>query len=658
VASSSEHRLELTAIDNATRVLQGVGKAAADLGKTYDDLADKMRALGGVLGIGAFAAMIKGSIDAADHLNDLHKSTGVMVEDLAGLRLLAKQSGTDLDALAKGINRMSVEMGKSPEKFAALGVTAKDNLKAFQQLADIFNLLPDIQQRNALAQSIFQKSWAEMAPALSEGGQKIGEVVERGAKLAGVTKEIAEQADALNDKWVELVGTGGAMMRLVGPMLPLLNEIADAMLKMQERSSSLGASFSPLAEILKTLVVLAANVGFVFDTMGRDIARAIENVKLIASGDFAGSRALGEQFSAAAAGRRAELDSFSARIMNLGLTGKPAASGPGADPAAQAAASAAAAGFLGNGKAGGGDPAEAERIRQLLAVYELMKEAWKEGEAIRTAEAKAAEAQRLADEKLRQQYENEAEALRKLIDPTRQYVQAIAEAQVLMERGVITQDELTAATLKYQEAINRVLDKDLPKSVDKTNDLVKDMGITFTSAFEKAVVGGQKLSTVLKSLAQDILAIMLRQAITIPMGNALGGLLGGGGGLGGLAGMFNIGGMFGPALGGGGGATAGLAMPFMPMGFASGGDFSGGQPMMVGEQGPELMVPRGSGTVIPNHALGGGSLTVNIDATGADAAGLRRVESAVMALHNSFDGRAVGAIQKAYNRRGFSTPLG
>jgi lambda family phage tail tape measure protein len=38
---------------------------------------------------------------------------------------------------------------------------------------------------------------------------------------------------------------------------------------------------------------------------------------------------------------------------------------------------------------------------------------------------------------------------------------------------------------------------------------------------------------------------------------------------------------------------------------ANGGDISSGQPYLVGERGPELVVPRNSGTVIPNHALAG-----------------------------------------------------
>ena len=58
-------------------------------------------------------------------------------------------------------------------------------------------------------------------------------------------------------------------------------------------------------------------------------------------------------------------------------------------------------------------------------------------------------------------------------------------------------------------------------------------------------------------------------------------------------------------------------------GMANGGPVSGGTPYMVGERGPELFVPRSSGTIVPNNALGGGSsnVVVNVDATGSKVSG-------------------------------------
>ena len=44
---------------------------------------------------------------------------------------------------------------------------------------------------------------------------------------------------------------------------------------------------------------------------------------------------------------------------------------------------------------------------------------------------------------------------------------------------------------------------------------------------------------------------------------------------------------------------------------AMGGHVSSNRPYMVGERGPELMIPGASGTIIPNNKLGGGGVTVN-----------------------------------------------
>jgi len=72
---------------------------------------------------------------------------------------------------------------------------------------------------------------------------------------------------------------------------------------------------------------------------------------------------------------------------------------------------------------------------------------------------------------------------------------------------------------------------------------------------------------------------------------------------------------------GGGSVTGGL---FKFLGFANGGRPPVGKPSIVGEKGPELFVPRSSGTIVPNNKLGGGgstSVVVNVDASGSDVQG-------------------------------------
>jgi len=96
-----------------------------------------------------------------------------------------------------------------------------------------------------------------------------------------------------------------------------------------------------------------------------------------------------------------------------------------------------------------------------------------------------------------------------------------------------------------------------------------------------------------KSMAQSIISDLMRMAIQQQITGRIAGFLGG--------------------LGGGGGySTVGAgANTYISAGLASGGPAMRNTPYIVGEKGPELFVPRGSGTVVPNDKLGGGGVVVN-----------------------------------------------
>jgi phage-related minor tail protein len=66
----------------------------------------------------------------------------------------------------------------------------------------------------------------------------------------------------------------------------------------------------------------------------------------------------------------------------------------------------------------------------------------------------------------------------------------------------------------------------------------------------------------------------------------------------------------GPLVGFSGGIGDGRPAPDIPK-RARGGPVSAGSPYLVGERGPELMIPNRSGTIIPNDKLGGGTVVVN-----------------------------------------------
>ena len=62
--------------------------------------------------------------------------------------------------------------------------------------------------------------------------------------------------------------------------------------------------------------------------------------------------------------------------------------------------------------------------------------------------------------------------------------------------------------------------------------------------------------------------------------------------------------------------------PEFGMPLADGGIAKAGRTHLVGERGPELFTPGVTGTVIPNHALGGSTtVVVNVDASGSTVEG-------------------------------------
>ena len=148
--------LEIQLAADVARLRADMGNALGIVQRTakgFDNAAAQMRdALGGIgggLSAAAFGTWIKSAIDFQDQLNDLNKTTDIAVSKLAGISLMSKQTGSDLTGMAQAMNKLTLEMGKAPEKFAKIGITAKSPLEAFGQLSDIFKSIEDPQLRAA-----------------------------------------------------------------------------------------------------------------------------------------------------------------------------------------------------------------------------------------------------------------------------------------------------------------------------------------------------------------------------------------------------------------------------------------------------------------------------------------------------------------------------
>lgn len=130
-----------------------------------------------------------------------------------------------------------------------------------------------------------------------------------------------------------------------------------------------------------------------------------------------------------------------------------------------------------------------------------------------------------------------------------------------------TQDKIVEK-IKEQTVVSAQLNKLL----EEQSKVAREAGQITAGAFENAILSGEKLRDTLRALAQDLLRLLFRRQITEPMAKGIGGF---------IDAMFR----------------------------AEGGPVSSGMPYIVGEKGPELFVPSGSGKIISNSAMrsGGGS---------------------------------------------------
>lgn len=557
---------------NLARFSSGVDKAINDLNK-FESQGKRVSAainsafatLGVGLSIAGFTAMIKGSIDAQDRLNDLRLTTNLTIETLSGLDFAAAVSGSDLEATAASINKLAVNMGKNAEKFKALGITAKDPLEAFKQLAEIFVTVQDPQLRAALGAEALGKTWQGAAPLLMEGSKGIAALVEKGARLAGMTTESTKAADEFNDKWRELFGTGRLLNTMVGDALPLLNALADDMIKARDKSGDLNDEFKPLLETGKAVTILFGNVAFVMKAVGTEIGGIAAQFAALGKGEFAKAWAIGDIMKADAEAARKAFDEWETKI--LGLGGRAAAAGAEAVKKRDAALESRVSKFV--------DPGKTAKLVGSVEDYALRIQQAVAGAVHNSAIVKARE---LADqiefldslffdsgldadiytsalEKLTGMTDNAAKAAERLahmIDatPSAQLEEARKDMQLLaeaFERGRISEEQFNEAVQTRLGQTGKALDE----MTEFAREAARNMQDAMADGFFDLMQGkfdrlGSNFKTMIDRMVANAVAADLAKRLfgdfgkTGEMGGWIGGLLkglGGGGGYGDAAGV-------------------------------------------------------------------------------------------------------------------------
>lgn len=216
-----------------------------------------LQSLGVAVSIGVVLDQVKskieGAIRMAAEMDDLAEKTGSTVEILSGLGSVAKLSGTDIDSLATGLQRLSRSVvdaqngGKQTSAaFRALGISI-ESLKGlgpdevFLRMAEQMNKYRDGVEKTTLAQVLMGRSGANLLSVVKD-------LAVAGDYQVRITTEQAAAADELQKNLVRLELVNNAIFKSVAmELVPVFNDLLTTLLKLQNAPGGVRQSMQALA---------------------------------------------------------------------------------------------------------------------------------------------------------------------------------------------------------------------------------------------------------------------------------------------------------------------------------------------------------------------------------------------------------------------------
>ena len=540
-----------------------MGKAARASQKTADQISSAFSVIKGAAGglagafsIGALVTFTKATIDSIDALNDIADATGSSIENISALEDIAARTGTTMDTVSGALVKFNgvlkdAKPGSDAERsLTALGLSFKelqtlDPAEALRRTAVALSGFADDGNKARLVQDLFGKSVKESAPFLKD-------LAEQSKLVATVTKEQAAEAEKFNKELFAMQKTIQDVSRaLVGPLVSAINETIE---KFREGAKEGRGYYAVIRD--EQLRLLGLNDG------QAEYAARIQEIgeKLKGSNLHESQRnsLMRERIALQAKVKTApdfSPDNQSA-AENARLNRKPSV---GVVPDKQNKPP-------GGGGAGAARQSEAERYleslqKQLERTQELsaveqvlldiskgrlgrvsagkqtaLLDIAKQIDAVKSQE----EAEKLLAKAIKETSEAQEDffdAVMKADDAKQKQIASLlgatqsAEIERQREDMRLLTNELEEGRISeelYLEAVSQRLGLTADK-LGKTKTLADDLNLSFTSAFEDAIVGGKGLSEVLKGLEADLIRIITRKMVTEPLSNAITGAIGGSG---------------------------------------------------------------------------------------------------------------------------------
>ena len=691
--------------ETAMKAVKGavLGMAAA---YTFDAFAEGIRgAIESASELDKMAKKTGASVEALSGLKSAAKLSGTSLDDV----------GVGLQKLSKSMYEAAGGSQKQVDQFKALGISVTDSSGKLRDsgevMLDVAKKLASMDsgtQAVATAQMLLGKRGAELMPFM----QDLADIGELNAK---VTSDMAAEAEAYEKDLIRLEGRKKSLYNTIAAgVLPVMRDFADALLgagSMTERLNQQAKQLQQDNTIQDWARAAAKAVAFVMDAfdgvirvvrlVGNALGAVMADIgSAIAFLDGIGAEVLQEKsldpvkrrFATLTSDLKSHAESFNEDMDKI--LGAPtfmqkldeqfAKRDAGLKKLAEARKQSFSIPDQSGNKTSAFekylDSLNVDLVKDQLGKYEAMVQkgqllAQKEGRLgdmgqVRdlvgriqaTDEAKRVDAFTRSLKEANDQYEFQNSLIgmnardQEIATVTRKNFLAVEQqiwdaekngAKLSIDTQQKLRDEATKSTAKMVEAINARWEaehawetgvaKALNDYIDTVSNAAAQSQKLFSDAFkgmEDALVnfvktGKLDFKTLADSIISDLIRIQIQNSIMKPLAQATSGMS--------FSGLFSGAGSF----------LSGLFK-------ADGGPVSGGQPYIVGEQGPEWFVPNGAGTILPNgtapatsaaSSTAQGAVNINFNVQAMDA---RSFQSAM--VQNK--AVVVGIVNQALNMRG------
>lgn len=617
------------------------------------DAADEMSKLAQKVGV---------STEALSQLQHAANLSGV--EDLGGA--LAKFNRTAGEA-AQGTKEQAAAFKTLGVEIRNTDGTLKNTETLFTETAEAISKMPDGIKKTQVAMDLFGKSGAQLIPLLNLGREGLDEL-RKEADALGLTldERTGRAAEGFNDNLTRLgSAASGIGTRLAAEFAPELERLTGLLVDTAKDTNAVSVAAEGLSTVFKGLILAGVAVGNTFQAVGKSFAGLAAAFASAATGNFRGAQQaleaagdavrqdfedvkkayerlfgdqpelaprrkiqlggdviVDEEASKARQKTADEIQRIIDRLKEQNETfGQTAAQSEiyalaqlGASKAQIEYASSLAASIDAKTKGAEVDK-YLQGLRDEAATYEQTNEFIEQyklqqmGATQAQIEEAAAIGKTIDRQKKLTELRKEADQiLKKARTPAEEYQAQIAKINELLGEGIINQEQYNSAVLEAQDAFDKAIKaadpwaKQLESITDQAARNIQDAFADFLfNPFENGIKG------MVRSFAQAMQR-MAAEALAAGIFQKLAGSVGGGGGGGLFGSLFSLG----ASVFGGGFSSSGTYTAANVPGRALGGPVAAGVPYLVGERGPELMVPSTAGKIVPNNALGGGQQNIRI----------------------------------------------